>query len=261
MSGNRKVTDFFRSAASQRSRTQDSQFEEETIQVAQPLPASISRSKDKDNVAVQGASRRSIPLPSLKASSKDAPQVPLHGKVVIRSSDDEGDDSDSSLENLDNLLGISNRPVGSRQNEDMGQLSSPALITPKYKFSLGSLLDQTEKDAAVEADISEARAALALPDPTADSPKGSTKTSKLTVQRGGHKDGEEADEELLASVVKEQGGQRDLQKLIHAMNRTEALNRSKAWYFFKEGSADSRRQVQDCPECIPSVRWQSMMRG
>lgn len=259
MSGNRKVTDFFRPSASQRGR---GRHEEDTIQVAQPRLASTPSSKVEDNLGAQQAARQLVSPPSLKPSGNDARRVALQRKAVIKSSDDEGDSSDSSLENLDDLLQISKQPGGSRQKDGMGQLASPALITPKYEFSLGSLLDQTEKDAAAEAGILEARAALALPDPIADNPTESTKTPNLGVESASHKDGEEAGEELLASVVKEQGGQRELQKIMHAMNRTEALNRPKAWYFFKEGSTNVTREVRECPEeGIRSARWQEMLRG
>ncbi|KAI9787903.1 MAG: hypothetical protein M1816_007389 [Peltula sp. TS41687] len=258
MSTNRKVTDFFRPSASQQSRTQRSEIEEDTIQVAQPLRASIAHSKPKDNRAIQGASRGSIAPASLNLSTNDGPRVALRGKLVIKSSDDEGDDSDSSLENLDTLLGISNKPLGSRRKEDVARLSSPELVVPTYKFSLGSLLNQTEKDAAAEADILEARATLAIPDPTAGSPNEPTKTSH--VEGAKDKDRGEDGEELLASVVKGQGGQGHLQKIMHAMNRTEALNRPRAWYFFEEESSEIGRQVQICPEWTPSVRWQSMLR-
>lgn len=253
----RKVTDFFKpSSPSQGGRAQHHRPEKDTIHVAQPSAASLPRSKTNDKAALEGATCRSISPPPVKALGGDARRVALQGKLVIKSSDDE-DDSDSSLENLDNLLGVSNR----RQREGKVQLSSPALVTPQYKFSLGSLLDQTEKDAVAEAGILEARAALALPDPTTDIPRGPSQTSNPNAEDANHRDGKEAGEGLLASVVKEQGGQRDLQKIMHAMNRTEALNRPKAWYFFKDGSTNVGREVRDCPECVSSVRWQAMLRG
>ncbi|KAI9831511.1 MAG: hypothetical protein M1826_003401 [Phylliscum demangeonii] len=128
----------------------------------------------------------------------------------------------------------------------------------------GSLLDETEKDARAEADVARARALLVEPDPEADAAqdgrhKKSARETATTL-------GSEQDESpggLLASVVDGQSGSGDWQKVMHAMQRTEALQQPKTWRFFRVPAAgESGAKHRLFPvDGLPAGRWRTVLRA
>jgi hypothetical protein len=181
---------------------------------------------------------------------------------VVKSSDDEDEDSDSSLEDLSTIFASKNsenppRPVASGkppstpttsnyQKSMLNFHSSPLAVLPKYKFDLMSLASQAKKDDAIEASSKRVKAMMA--------PEEKEESNHLT-----HED--KADQAkfahgaLLESVVarREDGG---MDKVTRALKRTEATVTEKHWYFFQTGNQTSKPERKPFPNAIVPEDWQ-----
>ncbi|KAL9045040.1 MAG: hypothetical protein Q9214_001867 [Letrouitia sp. 1 TL-2023] len=178
-------------------------------------------------------------------------RIVKNGEVVITDSDDEQCESDSSLEDLNQLLAPRRSPVlttpaswpedldSAQENPSNGATvqkrgglkrapptklpaQSPNLpAVPKYKFTLNALLQQSLRDENSRASITKAKSLLASLDRNND--------EKPSL------DGEKLDTDLLSSMVnrhyEEEG---DLDRLLLAIQRTEAFHQEKSWSFFED---------------------------
>lgn len=157
-------------------------------------------------------------------------------KRFIKSSDDEASDTDSSLDDLDDLLAQQHASTAETTITSSPSLpyrielphahrvvrpTSAVPVTKKYKFSLASLVSQTEEEVLSEAHLAKAESCLNRGRVSRDTSKARSNASK---------DG--LDTSLLQTVVNEDEGRGEMQKVLHAMKRTEALSRPLAWYFF-----------------------------
>ena len=205
-------------------------------------------------------------LASIDSSGSQGPllassqRVVKNGEVMIRNSDDEGSDSDSSLGEIDDLLRSKKKPdpavssplteLGSstpssiersppestcrtgsrtraRAREDTMRRRLPLPHPPKYRFDLGTLVQRSVRDETAESYMSKAR-----------------KTLESIEQRGASRAGEvslglledrELDPALVSSALKGRGESNEVEKLLMAIHRTEALQREKTWSFFEDG--------------------------
>ena len=232
--------------------------------------------------------RDSCCIPSRTASLTEQ-RVMRNGQVVvIRSSDDEDLSSHSSLDDLDGLLitrkltaesstlnavddvvpnhshiaSHASAPSESRRLRCHGHssLTSPLPVIPRYKFSLDSLVEQSEKDTASEADVAQARLQFQASE------------SAFAEQRGLGQQGfsiastfvgsEQVNECLLESVTSGSGEGAPLHKVLHAMKRTEALHRAKSWSFFRDGYPCSNGKPPPFAEqAITAGSWQGLLSG
>ncbi|KAE8450336.1 hypothetical protein EG329_006764 [Mollisiaceae sp. DMI_Dod_QoI] len=215
--------------------------------------------------------RENVPFRSL--SNNDS-----NSERVIENSDDEDEDSDSSLEDLGALLAARSSerakqaangrtpstPVASRQQKTTYDFhSSPLAVLPKYKFDMKSLISHVEADEATEASSKRVKAMLAGRNENEDD---------LPMFH----DEEAADSAafahgaLLDSVVaeREDGG---AHKVKRALMRTEATVTDKSWYFFDTSSSPANKQepfpVASVPKSWqaefvdPKIRYQTFISG
>ncbi|KAL9608469.1 MAG: hypothetical protein Q9167_006701 [Letrouitia subvulpina] len=201
---------------------------------------------------------------AIRSSSQ---RIVKNGEVIITDSDDEQCESDSSLEDLNNLLAPRASPVpttlaswpedldSAQANPSNGatarkrgrpRRASPTTLPaqsphlpalPKYKFSLNALLQQSLLDESSCASI--------------------TKTKSLLASLEGNKDEkpdlheEKIDTDLLSSMVNrhyEEGGYSD--RLMLAIQRTEAFHQEKSWSFFE----DMMETVGTEPPAFPTIQ-------
>ena len=237
--------------------------QEEPIREAVETPAQKPTPPTPSSVDAQ-FERASEPSATQSFNSSSSRRIVKNGETIIRSSDTE-DDSDSSLDDLDDLLGAG--PVKARKlSEDASPQSDPALTqrrstrnrgrktptshvppssspeVPQYKFSLSSLVAQAEKQSAAEARLANRRRELGIQsdrkrevDEDGDSEMADSKRSPPV---RGALDIAGIDTELLASVVNVDGDNNDdaaWRRLKDAMERTEALKRDDIWRFFETG--------------------------
>ena len=210
-----------------------------------------------------------------------------HKRRVVRSSDTEEDDeyrsdsdSDSSLEDLTVILARGEKPATSKPNFEINcgkdtnehggggrrstrlrnaqssQISEkrrivvPAVPKADYKFSLGSLLDKASEEESAQARLAAIKARIDA-------------MSRSQADRALSRKARDIDEKLLASVVRDdddEDGSERVQRVLQAMERTDALRMDCVWHFFAEGWL--------CPpstpfpvHALPNVGWQSILKG
>ena len=193
-------------------------------------------------------------LSSQGAVLTSSQRVVKNGEVMIRNSEDEESESDSSLADIDDLLASKratekpspptepelslphgNNTAGhevSRKRRkargmivaDNPQTTSPLSVIPKYKFSLESLVKQSKKYEESETQTAKARILLQ----SIEHGKDNSSRRKTATSGVGHK----VDEELVASVMQQYGEGEGVGRLMTAIERTEALLQGKSWSFF-----------------------------
>ena len=195
-----------------------------------------------------------VPSPPNKptASSNEAGRV-------IKSSDDEDEDSDSSLEDLATLL-RSNR-YASRPNPDDRGIHpstpiasrtilqafhiSPMPILNKNKFDLKSLANLAEMDRKTEASSKRLKAM-----------QEASERKEIVLPRGDSASEKLKHSSLLQDVVADQEDA-DISKVARAVMRTEATLLEQRWYFFRTETSPSKPRRKPFPtKCLPQV-WQS----
>ena len=250
---------------------------------APPTDASTAHGSDGEATSTPARAQTDPPLsqtPVLASSQR----VVKNGEVMIRNSDDESD-SDTSLDDIDDILTAhrpparsspptendlyiptNGRTTGGSSNgrkrktrateytED--HFSSTLPVAPKYKFSLEILVAQARKDDAAEATFAHAQSLLNM-------------ASQYDVRHGredhqgsrGAALGGKLDTGLVATVMEEQGKENDIQRLMGAMQRTEALSQAKVWSFFDAASSST---VHELPATLVSAEqgnWQNVFKG
>jgi hypothetical protein len=190
-----------------------------------------------------------VPSSSKPTTEKVVTKVPLEpkkgshqaGQQIIRSSDDEETDSDSSLEDLADMLkfqSATQRPTSTAANgSETSKISrlrnrgkpvrgsaSPGAVKPKLMFDMKMLVDQAKKSEATEASALRLQALL---DETAGSAQDPQTRSPGVNQN-----------EILESVVAEQEGC-SVEQVLRAVKRTEAIHANKRWEFFEATKPDT----------------------
>ncbi|KAI9768962.1 MAG: hypothetical protein M1840_004558 [Geoglossum simile] len=260
MTGNRKLTEFFTATTTTPNVSNKGSGAGDTIVVvskdeddikcggAATRMFSKGRSPHRDPPAPVGQPEVGVAPPQSAVISRDKPVV-RRGGLMVRSSDGEDTDSDSSFEDLDVILstsigGAMNAPVkyawGRSNRQYLGPRGPPA--APSYKFSMASLVMQAKKDSASDADAARARAAL-RPEHGQGSPV--AHQGVFDTEATGASDDIHCG--LLASIISEKREGGSFQKVLSAMKRTEALNRDKVWYFFERGSPARRTSLAPFP--------------
>jgi hypothetical protein len=159
---------------------------------------------------------------------------------IIEPSDDEHD-SDSSLEELSTRLQYKNtakhaspRANGSESSRNTRVRNRGKVTTihspppkPKYKFTMEALIKQAESHKAAE---ESARSTKALLENTME-------------QKSQYNSPEAARDRMLKSVVDGKEGT-DVDKILQAVKRTEAIRSEKKWYFFDIVQQDTHADRQ-----------------
>lgn len=214
---------------------------------------------------LHGKSSFELPTSQLPMSSSSQRRV-RKGEEVVTNTDDEFDSSSSSLEDIDDLLRIHktskestsslkaassdpsalcranerNNPAKRRnlrcaRETIASQSELPRPSIKKYKNSMALLANQRKQFEASKEDI--ARANLVLQSQ-------SQETEKIRQSSDGN---ENIDDGLIDTVMKRHGDLDEIGRLKNAIDRTEALQHSKAWFFFEEVSNGLSSGMSDFP--------------
>lgn len=260
-----------------------------------PLSSALSSAPPSDVSNAHGSDEKPTSTPTRAQFHPSSSQTPVlassqrvvrNGEVVIRNSDDESD-SDTSLDDIDDILTAhkpparsspptenenvylpaSRRTTGGSSNgkrrktravESSGEpFSSTLPAVPKYKFSLETLVAQARKDDAAEAALVHAQSLLNIPSQCGG--RGDGDGDDQGLRSGGF--GRKLDAGLMATVMKEQGEENDLERLMSAMRRTEALSQSKVWSFFDPASTRTFSELPTIPVAADQARWQNVLKG
>ncbi|KAL8828257.1 MAG: hypothetical protein Q9191_002693 [Dirinaria sp. TL-2023a] len=229
--------------------------------VAAPFPRYEATSIQDDNVQ---KSQKTVSEASTLSSSQgpiitSSQRIVKNGQVVIRNSDDEDSDSDASLRDIDEILKSRKAaaeatstpltepessiltPVGSctsePDNEPMPRTrasagtrkatrsTSTSPRVPRYKFDLHSLVKRSKKDEISEAGMSKAKSALeniGRLEGSAAEEANEGVIHATTINPG-----------MIRSVMKSHGDSGEANRLMMAIQRTEALQMEKSWSFFE----------------------------
>lgn len=219
--------------------------------------------------------------PSNTSLPRSSQKVIYKGQTIaVRGSDEEDEDSDSSLEDLDDLLGRTKEPLTSsssppsvdekeltydleswmgkpsrkRRDPIIGKdvLSKLRPTETKYKHALDSLLAEHLDHQDVEASVKKLRQQYEIDEQAAKARKHG-KTEK------------ELDSTLLESVTKDgkDGESVSVARLMEAVKRTEALNGEKTWSFFHGNPCHGSAQYQDdFPSAtLRAGEWEQSLKG
>lgn len=210
-------------------------------------------------------------------------RVMRKGQVMIKNSDDESD-SGTSLDDLDELLNLARQTVDSSPPIETDPLPSTSSnqkrltpvncvtgrtrsgrdkdpvkpvnilpVMPKYKFSLQSLIAQAEEDDAAEASAMHAKEIVdALDEHRA------VREAKHGPARGNNGN---ASEGLLVSVMEKRGEGESIDRLVQAIQRTEALHQEKSWSFFASAEPISPFKIVDFPLLESLGTWDTILHG
>lgn len=247
------------------------------------LPSRSPRCESTNNISMAsiGTRREKIdPLASPGPVLTSSQRVVRNGEVMIRNSDDE---SDSSLDDIDDLLARKSAMIPSPSNEPeaglppsakqrdrqsgastrsrtrgagptRAQHSPPSLVQrPRYEFSLDSLEQRSKNDRDVEADAAKAWTLL----DSMEMQKGTAQNDSNSQARTGSK----AITNLLVSIMKNDNRDEDeIERTTTALARTEALDQENSWSFFDDLHRSSSDEQAKIP--IPQdTEWQGILNG
>lgn len=250
-------------------------------------PTEVGNAQCSDGEFTSTPTRAQLGTPSahtpVLASSQ---RVVKDGEVVIRNSDDESD-SDTSLDDIDGILTAHKAPARSTpptendldyirrsgrttggmssgkkrktrataQNGDLFSLTLP--VAPKYEFSLETLVAQARKDDAAEATFAQTRSLLNMHSQCNIQGDGDRRNQGLRSAASGGG----LDAGLMATVMKEQGEENGIERLMSAMKRTEALSQAKVWSFFDTASTRTVYELPAIPLSADQGSWQKTLKG
>lgn len=211
-------------------------------------------------------------------------RVMRKGQVMITNSDDESD-SGTSLDDLDELLNLTRHNVPSspsteadlppstsmkkrRSSEErrvgrtrsgkcknIAQLPDALPVMPKYKFSLQSLIAQAEEDEAAETGAIQAKEIV----DALDEQRAAREAKHGPVGRNHGK--ESASEGLLVSLREKKGEVESIDRLVQAIQRTEALHQERSWSFFTSAEPTSPHEIADFPRSDSLGIWHDILNG
>ncbi|KAL8907113.1 MAG: hypothetical protein Q9207_001605 [Kuettlingeria erythrocarpa] len=232
-----------------------------------PVPA-VSDLKSKGSNA-NSSSAGDVTLSQVPVTSSSQRTV-KNGEVIIRDSDEDRSDTDASLEDIDDLIGARKPPTVSSsgsggetlspsapratrarttkyarrgQDRSAAALAPLPTATPKYKFSLNTLVEQRQKEKESRLIIENAQNLL---DGLDEQKTWSIDTANVTL-----------DADLFATLVKDENDGGNIDRLMAAIGRTEALDQQKTWSFFKDSQDDIDAKPADCPAVVDAF-WQSV---
>lgn len=227
------------------------------------------------------SSLSSLPPLSQSTASSGSKRVVKNGVQIVRTSDSEDEDSDSSLEELSVMIArrkpVSDEvtaatppavtPLETVQDESRRstrgrnsladsvtktrRLPTSELPEPKYRFSLNNLVLLSNEAAAAEARVAAAKAKL---DSTIDGARdGSVAVENVNSE-------ETLDRELMAAAAEVGEDESRTRRLLQAMDRTDTLQQEPLWHFFKEHGEGPLRPPFP-KEALPLHGWLGMLRG
>lgn len=191
-------------------------------------------------------------------------------------------DSDSSLEDLDVVVAKTSSPakpaprppnnlsssgrftrsqlhssLASSTSSQRRPLFSPAALAPTYKFSMSNLIKQQTRDITAQAEVAAANAVFATP--STDRTPQDAGTDLHTDSYNGITSSDY--QHLLSTVVKQEVGENQVEKMMQAMNRTDSLRSETDWYAFDHANAPAGSKPTVCPSAALSGEAKHIFQG
>lgn len=254
------------------------------------IPHGSDPTVQSDNSSLQSKEETAIEKIDLTANGKSRPsesitrssqRIVKNGAIVIRSSDDESD-SDSSLDDIDGLIArksaqnstppteseltlpLANTQTGqkirasSRLKKPNTAVSFTPEVQPKfrmppeYKYSLASLVQRSKEEKALEENLAKAKSALDSHDFEESLTFGGSHGSAPKEAK--------IDTTLLVSVMKKKNEGEDIDRLLMAVQRTEAFDLGTTWSFFDDRQGLLPSKQAKFPT-LTGTRWEGIVNG
>ncbi|KAI9711505.1 MAG: hypothetical protein M1820_002068 [Bogoriella megaspora] len=213
-------------------------------------------------------------ISSLTPPPSSGRKVKSSGEVVVPNSDSEEGDSDSSLEDLDDIIfrkkaatmldsfqkpkaPESSKPKSpppmprTRGTTSKQNFRKPA-PTKSYKFDLKKLVSQVDKDAAASERIEKARGDL-------EHSKEEAKQQEAARKAEEDNGASVVDEAYLASMIDGSDAEDNQQRVMQAMRRTDAFHREPTWSFFKQEPVSETRRKPFPTKSLPQSGWMTTL--
>lgn len=246
---------------------------------AQSDNSSLQSQEDTTVAKIDLAVKEKSPL--LESITRSSQRIMKNGAIVIRSSDDESD-SDSSLDDIDGLIArksaLNSTPPTESElalppaNTQTGQkirassrLKKPNTavsftpqvqpkfrMPPEYKYSLAALVQRSKEEKALEEKIARAKSAL-------DSHEIENSLT-FSGSHGSAPTEAKIDRTLLVSVMKKRNEGEDLDRLLEAVQRTEAFDLGTTWSFFDDLQSISASKQAKFPN-LKGTQWEGILKG
>ncbi|KAL2354518.1 hypothetical protein BJ546DRAFT_1061534 [Cryomyces antarcticus] len=219
-----------------------------------PTPKAAANNEVQNTLNTSFSSLSSLP-PSSQITSSSSRRVIHHGLMAVKSSDSEDVNSDSSLEDLDEII-VRNRTTLPSPPETTPHTNTPIATKYNYVTVRNSPVAQREskKHTAAEARITKAKALLELSDGT-DTPE----LDDAGVVRDGS--GANDMEERLTAAVGGDGQEDDTaQRVLQAVKRTEGLLQEKVWHFFNEGERNEKSCEPFPRDSLAMAGWTTVLK-
>lgn len=195
--------------------------------------------------------------------------------AVQKDVESDSDSSLSSLEDLDELFASNKRTAvsspntatGSERKEDDGRsfrssrsTQSPGnhtlAPTSNYTISLDSLLARHKKDLATQADVAQAKERMSA---------SVREASELQATGANAEESPfmlpKVDRNLLVAVLEDGEEDGEAQRVLHAAQRTEALEYDMTWFFFESEQCRQNQRRPFPAGGLPSAGWANLLKG
>lgn len=261
-----------------------------TLSRSKSKPYSFDPTTQSDNSGLQSEEDAAVANSDFTAKEKTRLSGPItrssqrvikNGAIVIRNSDDESD-SDTSLDDIDGLLArksaststpptesetalpLLKTPPGQKirastrlKKPNTGISSTPQVtptfrMPPEYKYSLASLVQRSKEEKALEESIAKTRSALDSHDIGSSLTCGDSHGSAPTEAK--------IDRTLLVSVMNKRSEGEDIDRLLMAVQRTEAFDLGTTWSFFDDVQSISPSKQANLPNII-GAQWEGIQDG
>lgn len=198
----------------------------------------------------------SLVIRSSQQSENEEDENQIYEEEIVFGEDDKvaAADSDSSLEDLDDVLALFSSPkrqtprsstrqtrsrlkesITSTKTTDQKSFFSPLAPTPTYKFSVNNLIKQHARDTKAQAALAAANAVFATTSAVSEKRALQDQTSEGGIQ------------DILSTVVVQEDGEQKVEQMMQALNRTDALRFAIDWFAFEVASGAQPLPSSACP--------------
>ena len=251
--------------------------------------ASVEYSAKSTSDAIQKTTNATLPSASASFTSISSLTPPLssgrkvtkNGVIIVKDSDSEDGDSDSSLEDIDEVMARQKAAsaLASFQEDRNKQISTKSVMTTStrlqratnkndnarawktqpqrsYKWDLKSLANQSNNDTATKERIEKVRNEM-----EAESGEGQREEENTKMVDLAHgQDNGSINEAHLASFADGSDAEEDPQRVIAAIRRTEALQQDLTWYFFEDKLSTPPKTDVFPVQALPETGWMTTLK-
>ncbi|KAI9688181.1 MAG: hypothetical protein M1822_001687 [Bathelium mastoideum] len=242
-----------------------------------PKPTNLNQAQKNSNATTSSTLNSFSSISSLTPPASGR-RINKNGEEAVPNSDSEDGDSDSSLEDIDEIMARQKATStlasfqGKRNVQGLAGSAFPAAprlqsatsrsktgkVTKSersYQWNLSSLVHQSNSDSAAKERIERAQNVL-----EAENEKARKDTeARKKAEEGQAQENGAIDEAYFASIVDDSDAEEDPQRVMAAIRRTEALQQDLAWHFFKDEPTVLSERDPFPAKALPETGWMTTL--